>query len=107
MASNLLFDTRSMGEAFAYETITVSDSAVGFTAGTRQPTSALGAQAALVTVETQPIRIRMDGTDPTATVGHLLQDTDALVITGPNNVIKFRAIRDGGSDATILVTYFR
>lgn len=95
--------------SYAFEKITVSSSAVGFTSATY--TVAEGATGprktpawALVTVETNSIRYRTDGSDPTSTDGHLLTAGDALVLDHPRDVQKFKAIRVS-SDATIQVTY--
>jgi hypothetical protein len=57
-----------------------------------------------ITVETQGVRYRYDGTAPTASVGHLLPATAELILTGTENVRQFRIIRSGGSDATVMVT---
>lgn len=95
--------------AYAFESITVSSTAVGFTPTTYTVAEGATGQRrtpawALVTVESQSIRYRTDGGNPTASVGHLLTAGDALVLDHPRDVQMFRAIRVS-SDATIQVTY--
>lgn len=87
--------------AFADETIAVSSTAVGVTAAT-----ARNAQKMVVTTEDAQIRFRYSGSNPTSSVGHLLEVGDVVVICGPQNIINFRAIRVSG-DAEIFVTYER
>lgn len=98
-----------VGDAYAYEAITVSTTAVGFTATTITPTSASlrPATAAIITLETADIRYRYDGTNPTATEGHAAASGSTIVVRGANNVLRFRMIRSGASDATARVTYLR
>ena len=98
-------------DAYSHESITVSTTALGFTttetrkaiAGTTQTVSAV---EALITVETNPVRYTMDGTTPTANVGHLLGDGDVITISGMGNIKRFQMIRQGAADATVMVTYF-
>jgi len=91
-----------------FETITVADTAIGFTAAKLKPTTGdfegMKAVEAFFTVETAQARFRCDGTDPTSTVGHLLSSGDNVTIIGKNNVDKFKAIRVSAS-ATIQVSY--
>jgi hypothetical protein len=94
------------GDAFAYEAITVADTAIGFTVGTYAPTAGLPAKMVMITVESQPLRYRLDGTAPTASEGHALAANDVRYVVGANNIRKFRMIRSTGSSATVRVTYF-
>ena len=94
-------------DAFAYETITVADTAIGFTLATFQPTNSLAASRAVCTVETAPIRMLWDGTDPTASVGELIEPLDIFKVVGINNLKKLRMIRTGATSATITVVYER
>lgn len=92
-----------------YETITVSSTAIGFTAGKILLNLAGGAHkraiAAIVSAETQPMRFTINGTTPTTTVGHLMAAGDYYTIQGEANVAAFKAIRTG-TDGTLQVTYF-
>lgn len=93
--------------AYAYEAITVADTAIGFTAanvatdrGDRKDP-----QKAICTLETAQIRFRIDGGDPTTTVGHVLNPGDVVEITGPADMINFRAIRTGSTSGSLKVSY--
>ena len=90
------------GMVYAYESISVAGTAVGFTAGTADD-----AKYALVTVETAAIRVRTDGTSPTATEGHELEPGDQLLLETSKEVLNFKAIRRDGVSATIRVSYGR
>jgi hypothetical protein len=91
-----------------FEQITVN-TAIGFTATQLRPVSGnasgQGAFAALFKVETDQIRYRMDGTDPTASVGMLLEVGDSLTVFGPKNLANFKAIKVT-NNALISVEYY-
>ena len=92
--------------AYAYEAITVSSTAIGFTAAKLALAQSLykrDIKEVLVTVETNPFRFTVDGTTPTSTVGHLLNAGDIYTCNG-EDASKFRAIRTG-SDASLKCTY--
>lgn len=91
---------------FAFETITVSSASIGFTSATYAPTGQTPAFAALVTIETNSVRFRSDGTAPTASVGHIVTANQTIEVCGTDNVKNFRMIRVG-SDASATVSYFR
>ncbi len=86
--------------AFAFEQITVSNTAIGFTLATQQ-----SAKKALVSIETNAVRYRSDPTNPTATVGMLASVGDQLVFIGPE-IINVKFIR-ATADALISVEYSR
>lgn len=98
--------------AFAYEELSVGAVAVGFTAATIKETGVATwadrrpAQAALVTCETNTIRFRLDGTAPTASVGHALIAGDSLWLDGMHAIANFKAIQ-ASAGATLRVTFFR
>jgi hypothetical protein len=112
-ASVLVIDTNGR-TGYAFETITVSTTGIGITITllTQTPTTngALDtkrhAQAALLSVVTDAIRIRLDGTDPTAAVGHLITAGDYVLIEGEDALRKLRMIRVT-TDATVSVSLFR
>lgn len=85
-----------------YEPITVGNSAVGMTTTVGSP--AYLPQAAEIVVEDQAIRYRIDGTDPTATVGTGVEVGGVVTLVNRGEVTGFRAIRRDGADATIQVT---
>ena len=91
---------------FAYEAITVSNTAIGFTTATYAPDTYGVAHKAFITVETDSIRWTCDGTTPTSAVGHLAAAGDIIEIEGIANVAAFKAIRVT-TDASIKVSYSR
>jgi hypothetical protein len=116
--------TQQFGNTFAFETLTVSSTAGGKaltstkystkTVPNSQANAAIGrnAKIAIITLDgaagTNDIRWTTDGTAPVATTtGHLYQSKSAepLVIYGMSNIVNFRAIREGGADGVIQVTY--
>lgn len=108
----------SARDPFAFETITVSTTAIGLTAATISPTNAPGAKQAYCTVEaaaaTTAVRWRSDGTVPTAAIGHWRQagvpgtsDPGEITLEGTNALLRFRAIRQGAADVTLRCTYLR
>lgn len=95
-------------EIFAFESITVSSTSIGFTAATFDPVSPLNrgpATYAFVTIEGDGISFRCDG--PAAvTTNHDAATTDEIVIYGAGNIRNFRAIRTAGN-ATLRVSFGR
>ena len=91
---------------FAFEEISVSSTAVGFTSGTAFPLGEKGADMAVVTIEDDAIRYRDDGLAPTATVGHPAAVSTSLTVCGPESLKRFRMIRQT-TDADVNVTYYR
>jgi len=63
-----------------------------------------GAYAALLQAETQAVRIRADGTNPTASVGHLLAAGASIEWT--QNLALVRVI-EAAASAKLNITYFR
>ncbi len=86
--------------AIDFESLTISTVAVSITAGNIDQHH----DDALITVETAAVRFRIDGTAPTATVGHVLEAGDVLELRGMGEIGKFQAIRRDGSDATLRVS---
>lgn len=115
MAAASVFQVYAQGmNAVAFETITVSTTAIGITStlATETPTVNApldikrGVRAALFSVETNNIRVRFDGTDPTASVGHLVTAGDFLWVEGHDALLRLRMIR-ASADAAVSVTLFR
>lgn len=86
-------------ECLGFETITVSTDAIGLTIPA-------GSKRAEMSVEGGDFRFRLDGTDPTASVGEISLDTVRLVLYGPAVLKNFSAIRDAAADVTLSVHYF-
>ena len=62
------------------------------------------ADRARVTVATQAIRFRYDGTAPTASVGHLAAADTTFFIEGNQNLQNLQLIRATGSDGAASIT---
>lgn len=96
--------------ALGYEAITVSTVAIGptstkvevFNSSTKNREEAIGAT---FSVEADSIRIRWDGTAPTASEGHLYTAGQTFDVWGKVNLQKMKMIRVT-SDATVRVTYW-
>lgn len=100
----------TMWDIFAHESVTVSTVSKALTSTTYAPTgssssSGKPAEYALITVETDSIRIYMDGTAADAS-GHLIVANSIVELFGANQIRNFRAIRVT-SDATLRVSYGR
>ena len=96
---------------YAFESLTVSSSAIPLTASVYNTVAVTSGanplrqvQYVVITTETNSIRYRYDGTAPTASIGHLMTAGTALVLIGYDTITQFQAIASG-ADATIMVTY--
>jgi len=92
--------------AYQFESLSVTDSAVGFDTNKIDDGTEL-AKRVIISVDTAQIRWTMDGTTPTTTVGHLANRFDIIVITGTFNIKNFKAIRTGATSATLDTTFLR
>lgn len=63
-----------------------------------------GARIAIIQGETQSVRWRDDGTNPTGTVGMLLVDAEELLYTGDLHSIRFI---EAAASAKLNVSYYR
>lgn len=95
-----------LGDASAYESVTVAAAAVGGTSATYTLADTRKPFGVLVTVETGDIRYRVDGGDPTATEGHLAAVGQAFTVEGYENVTLLKMIRTSATSATVRLTYF-
>jgi len=91
-------------ERTAFETKTISSTAVGLSPATYAPTNADPFSEATITVETADIRFRIDGEAPTSAIGHLVEAGNTIVLESAKEIKFFKAIA-AGSDAAISVTY--
>ncbi len=104
--------TTQIFEPFAFENLSISSSAVGFTASTYAPGGGnISARKARCTVNSFDIRYRVDGGgNPTSSVGHLIDVGTNVPPTFElwgSEIRLFRAIRAEGSDATASCTFYR
>jgi hypothetical protein len=88
----------------AFETLTVDDTAAGIHLTAATYTDANGAY---ITAETASIRFRVDGTAPTASVGHLVETKGVIELRSQKEIENFKAIRTGSTSAVIMITYFK
>lgn len=106
MGNSFITDETPAG---AFEKRTISSSAVGITSTLLNVNESGGfhkrAAKAFITVETQSIRLRWDGSDPTTTDGHLLTNGSSITIIGENNVLRLRMIA-AAADGTAQITVY-
>jgi hypothetical protein len=99
-------DVNSQYVAYAYETISVSSSAIGFTANLRSPAGQQSARAVQCTLETVTIRYRFDSGNPTTSDGHLVAINTTFTLYGQDNIRNWRGISTAGA-APLRCTYMR
>jgi hypothetical protein len=86
------------GRGFSFENLAVSGSAVGLTVPN-------GAVSALISVDNVEVRYRIDGSNPTTTVGHKLPlDTFMEIYRADLDYIKFIST---GAATNVFVTYYQ
>ena len=88
-----------MGAVIAYDTLSVSSSSVQLPTSIRNTKS----DFVLITVETDQVRFRIDGTAPTASEGHLLNTNDILELHDAAEINNARFIRVT-TDATLKIS---
>lgn len=85
---------------FATEALTVSSTSVGFTSATFG-----AADYAHVYIDVADVRALATGTAVTTSNGVPLSVGDELILESAEEVARFRAIRDGGTDATLIAQF--
>ncbi len=83
-----------------YEQLTVSNTAVALAS------VPLNANRAIIVVEGKHIRWRIDGTDPTSTVGMKGFANSTIILESRLQINKFKAIRLISSDAKLSTNYY-
>lgn len=91
--------------AYGFESIPVESTAVGLTASNFQPDNQRQPKRAFLTLETAQIRFTYDETTPTASVGHLMEVGEQLLLDSYDDLYRFRAIRTGSVSGVLKVTY--
>ncbi len=81
-----------------YESLTVDDTAGGFTYSG-------SAIKAIITCEDAQVRFRTDGTSPTASEGHILNEEDTLILDSNEDILAFEAIRTGATSGVLKATF--
>ena len=92
--------TKSPVKPVDYEEVTVATAAIGLDA-----TKVANVFATVVKFEAGPVRIRVDGTDPTATVGIPMYDGDYHVLNRQESKL-LKMIRTGADSGKAYVTYY-
>lgn len=110
MQSFPLRSVRVIGE----QDLTVSTTAVGFTAsnyivaaGGNHSSDLAKANFAFVTVDAQPIRWSIVGTPLAGSAGHVYASGTSFWLFGHDQIQNFKAIRTGGTDGVLHVTFFQ
>ncbi len=93
--------------AFDYENVTVSNTAIGFTAA-----KATAANSVIFTIgcssgTTCTIKFTTNGTTPTTSIGLQGNYADSVTIYNTDNIRAFRAIRGTSTDAVINVQFLK
>jgi hypothetical protein len=104
-AAGTLFtiDQREPGAVWdQLETITVSTTALRLTAATYT-----NHDVARVNVQAQAVRYRLDGVNPTTSVGAIAAAASVIELQNVYEIAGFRVIRDDASDSTLSVQYGR
>ena len=102
----LIFIFASFVCATTWESITVSDTAIGFSAALYL-TGNNKAQTVMIQLDGgDSIRWKCDGGTPTASAGNLLSLGDKMIIYGEDNIKNFKAIRTGSTDGELNCTYY-
>lgn len=83
-----------------YESLPVSTTAISLTAA-----NYAAHRIAVITVENAAIRFRIDGTDPTSSEGHEVEDGGRITLFSADDIFNFRVIRRDASDAILRVSY--
>lgn len=92
---------------FAKETLTISTTALGFTAATYAPAGGQPADMAITSFEGDDVRYWEDGSDPTSTSGHKVTNGSFLTTCGRPAISQIKFIRDNSTDVTGYVSFYR
>lgn len=90
----------------AFEKLTVSNVAVPLSAEIYSKNNGLECcNKATILVETANIRYRVDGDNPTSSLGLLANNGDVISLIGRAEIKLFRAIREAAADAALTCDY--
>lgn len=93
-------------QSYDFEQVAVSSTSIGFTSTKYAPAGAPAADAVYITVETNAMRYRDDGTAPTAAVGSPLVVNQTGWVCGQLNIARARFIRQA-ADGTLDAQFYR
>ena len=88
-----------------FETLTIADSVKTLTSSVYSPAENTASRA-MVTAEGGDFRYKVDGNNPTASEGHLVEAGDILEFDDITLIENFKAIRTGTTSGKISITYF-
>jgi hypothetical protein len=91
----------------SYEALTVAATAVGITETTFKPTGKAPMTACSARLETAQIRLRDDGTDPTAAVGMPVEVGDVITFATAADAARAKFIRTGATSGVLHVRCWR
>ncbi|MCK4554922.1 hypothetical protein KAU19_08295 [Candidatus Parcubacteria bacterium] len=104
-----MFIIEDLGNQHGYEKLSPTG-ATGFTAAKIKPISGVYkgqmAKAVLINIETQPVRVRMDGTDATAANGLLMKADTYYTIINPENIKNFSCIDTAAGASAVHCLFF-
>lgn len=92
-------------DPLGFQKLVVSGTAVGFTNPIDYAGKSIEPSAVSFICETDQIRFRVDGIDPDASTGVLVEKGDLVELTNPKAIKKFKAIKVT-NDATLQIHYF-
>ena len=86
-----------------FETITVADTAIGITSTVSAPAGIPQMKVCRLRVEGAEIRIRWDGTNPTASVGIPIEVLEIFTVETYTDISQLKMIRTTATSATVSV----
>jgi hypothetical protein len=86
-----------------FETITVADTAIGISTLIHSPTALPQMKVCLLRVEAAEVRIRWDGTAPTASVGMPVEVLETIKVETFTDISQLKMIRTTGTSASVTV----
>ncbi len=94
-----------MAKVINHEEIVVSGAAVALTPAIYNPGTGVSASFAMVTAEGGAMRYFVNGQNPSASSGVLLEEGDIVELPSIYHIKDFKVIKAGDDDGKITVTY--
>jgi hypothetical protein len=92
--------------AVSFEQLTVTASVQTLARATVNPSGKPAAQYCSGLLETADVRVRVDGPDPTATIGQFVPVGATVRLRGADTIRRFAAIRTGGTSGVLAMTCY-
>jgi hypothetical protein len=93
-------------DVISFEQLTIGATAGGLAAATVNPSSTPAAQYCAGILEDADVRIRVDGTAPTASVGSLVETGSVVAVSGANAIRQLSAIRTGSTSGVLALNCY-